>query len=84
MSKPFLGRGAIVDAIKSRERTNSRQKREGLTEHPVRFTVCGCNDPNCAGWHTIETDRTVPSPEQCVEILRADNQARKPKKPRKT
>lgn len=77
MSNPFLGRAAIVDIIKSCERTNAIQKREGLTEHPVRFTVCGCPDPNCGGWHTIETDRQVPTSDECVQILKADNAARK-------
>ena len=77
MSNPFLGRAAIVDIIKSRERTNAIQKREGLTEHPVRFTVCGCPDPNCGGWHTIETDRKVPTPDECAQILQADSSARK-------
>lgn len=77
MSRPFLSRAAIADIIKSRERTNAIQRREGLTEHPVRFTVCGCSTPNCGGWHTIETDRKVPSPEECVEIFKAANAARK-------
>jgi hypothetical protein len=77
MSNPFLGRAAIVDIIKSRERTNAIQKREGLTEHPVRFTVCGCSDPHCGGWHTIETDRKVPTQDECAQILQADSSARK-------
>lgn len=77
MSNPFLGRRAIVDAVKSNERTNAKQRRDGLTDHPVTFTVCGCPDANCAGWHTIETDRKVPSGEECVAILKADNKARK-------
>jgi hypothetical protein len=80
VSNPFLGRSAIVDIIKSKERTNAMQKRQGLTNHPVRFTVCGCPDPNCGGWHTIETDRTVPSAEDCKAIIKADNTARKPRK----
>lgn len=83
MSRPFLGRAAIVDIIKSKERTNAIQKREGLTDHPVRFTVCGCSDPTCGGWHTVETERTVPSNEECDAIIKADNVARKSKKPRK-
>lgn len=83
MSCPFLGRSAIVDIIKSKERTNAIQKREGLTDRPVRFTVCGCPDPNCGGWHTIETDRTVPSTDECTAIIKADNSARKSKKQHK-
>lgn len=77
MSSPFLGRSAIVDIIKSRERTNAIQKREGLMEHPVQFTVCGCPDPNCGGWHTIKTDRKVPSDSECVQIIKTDNTQRK-------
>lgn len=84
MSRPFLGRSAIVDIIKDKERTNATQKREGLTNHPVSFTVCGCPDPNCGGWHTIETDRTVPSSDECEAILKADNAARKSKKTNKS
>jgi hypothetical protein len=83
MPRPFLGRSAIVDIIKSKERTNAIQKREGLNDRPVRFTVCGCPDPNCGGWHTIEMDRTVPSSEECAAIIKADNSTRKPKKRRK-
>jgi hypothetical protein len=74
MSRPLLGRSAIVDTIESKERTNAIQKREGLTEHPVRFSVCG--------WHTIETNRKVPSQDECAEMLKADNSARKIKKHR--
>ena len=84
MSHPFLGRSAIVDIIKSRERTNSIQKREGLSDHPVRFTVCGCPDPNCGGWHTIETDRKAPTPEECHRLLKEDNLARKTKRRKST
>jgi hypothetical protein len=80
MSKPFLGRAAIIDVIKGRERTNAMQKREGLTDHPVRFTICGCPSPNCAGWHTVEMDRRVPSPEECAQIIRTHNALRRRKK----
>lgn len=77
MSSPFLGRTAIVDIIKSRERTNAIQKREGLLDHPVRFTVCGCPDPKCGGWHTIETDRKAPTAEECQRLIKADKVKRK-------
>lgn len=84
MSKPFLGRNAIIDAIKSQERTNAIQKREGLQAHPMTFTVCGCPDPNCAGWHAIQTDRKMPTSDECDEILKAANKTRKAKKANKT
>lgn len=71
MPGKFLKRGAIVDVIKSQERTNAIQKRDGLSKHPVRFTVCGCPDPNCGGWHTIVTDRQVPTADECDALLRS-------------
>jgi hypothetical protein len=71
MTGKFLKRGAIVDIIKSQERTSAIQKRDGLSKHPVRFTVCGCPDANCGGWHTIETDRQVPTADECDALLRA-------------
>lgn len=77
MSRPFLGRSAIVDIIKSQERTNAIQKRGGLQGHPVTFTVCGCPDEGCGGWHTIRTDRTVPTADDCTAIIEADNAKRK-------
>jgi hypothetical protein len=69
-----------VDVIKSQERTNAIQKREGLTGHPVRFTVCGCPDPNCGGWHTIKTELSIPSAEECATIIKSDNATRKRRK----
>jgi hypothetical protein len=77
VSHPFLGRAALVDFIRSRERTHAIQKREGLTNRPVRFTICGCPDPGCAGWHTIVMDRSIPTPAECEAILKAHNRARK-------
>ncbi len=77
MAGKFLRRGAIVDTIKSEHRTNAIQKREGLTQHPVTVTSCGCPDPNCGCWHTIRTERTIPTPEQAVERLAQDKKARK-------
>ncbi len=73
----FLNRRALADIKKSEERTRAVQKREALTRHPVRFTACGCPDPECGGWHTILTDRTAPTIEECDEIIRRHNQSRK-------
>ena len=77
MPGKFLQRGAIVDTIKSEHRTNAIQKREGLIHHPVTVTSCGCPDPNCGCWHTIQTERTIPTPEEAVESLAGDKKARK-------
>ncbi len=77
MAGKFLRRGAIVDTIKSEHRTNAIQKREGLTQHPVTVTSCGCPDPNCGCCHTIRTERTIPTPEQAVQRLVEDKEARK-------
>lgn len=77
MAGKFLRRDAIIDTIKSEERTNAIQKRNGLTRHPVRVTSCGCPDPSCGAFHVIETDRLIPSPEECAARLAEDNKRRK-------
>jgi hypothetical protein len=70
MSGKFLGRGAIIDTIKSEERTNAIQKRSG-TRHPVRVTPCGCPAPNCGAWHTLLKDKTLPTQEEAEATLKA-------------
>lgn len=77
MAGKFLSRGALVHLIKSQERTNAIQKRDGLTQHPVRTTVCGCTDPDCGGWHTILTERNVPTADECKSILQHEKAKRK-------
>jgi hypothetical protein len=80
MAGQFLKRGAIVDIIKSQDRTNALQRREGLMQHPVTFTVCGCPDPDCGGWHTIVLDRKAPTEAECVATLQAHKAARRARK----
>ena len=75
----YMRRGAIIDTIKSEERTNAIQKRQG-TRHPVRATVCGCPDPNCGAWHTIIQDRVLPTADEAALILKSSKVARTSKK----
>ena len=75
MSGKFLQRGAIVDTIKSEERTNAIQKRNG-THHPVRVTSCGCPDPNCGAWHTVIEERMLPTAEEATATLKSRKAAR--------
>jgi hypothetical protein len=77
MSGKFLRHGALVDLIKSEERTNAIQKRDGLTAHPVRTATCGCPDPDCGGWHKIATDVMMPTSEDCVAILQIEKASRR-------
>ncbi len=77
MAGKFLRRGAIVDTIKSEHRTNAIQRREGLTQHPVTVTTCGCPDPNCGCWHTIRTERVIPTAAEADASLLADKALRK-------
>jgi hypothetical protein len=77
MAGKFLRRGAIVDTVKSEHRTNAIQKRRGLTQHPVTVTSCGCPDPNCGCWHTIQTERVIPTAEEAEAALAADKKARR-------
>jgi hypothetical protein len=80
MAGKFLGRDAIIDTIKSEERTNAIRKRSGLVRHPIRATSCGCPDPACGVFHVIDTDRTIPTPEECAARLVVDNQRRQSEK----
>jgi hypothetical protein len=73
----FLQRVALIDLRKSEERTNAIRNREGLTAHPVLTTLCGCPDPDCGGWHRIITEVTVPTAEECVQILKAEKSKRR-------
>jgi hypothetical protein len=77
MAGKFLQRDAIVDTIKSEHRTNAIQKRDALTQHPVTVTSCGCPDPACGCWHTIRTDRIIPTSEEAAELLKEDKVSRK-------
>jgi hypothetical protein len=82
MAGKFLKPGAIVDTIRSEQRTNAIRKRSGLTKHPVQVTSCGCPDPNCGAWHTVITERTIPTTTECIALIADDNQTRKSKKER--
>jgi hypothetical protein len=77
MAGKFLKHGAIVDLVKSEHRTNAIRKRRRLTAHPITVTVCGCPNPNCGGWHTIRTERTIPTTAECETALAQDNVRRK-------
>jgi hypothetical protein len=83
MAGKFLRRGAIVDTIKNEHRMNAIQKRLGLTQHPVTVTSCGCPDPNCGCFHTIRTERTIPTTSEADAILAADKKVRKAGSPRR-
>lgn len=69
MAGKFLRRAAIVDTVKSEHRTNAIQRREGLTAHPVTVTSCGCPDPACGCFHTIRTERKLPTTEEADALL---------------
>ncbi len=83
MAGKFLRRGAIIDTIKSEQRTIAIQKRSGLSQHPVTVTSCGCPDPNCGAWHTIRTERTIPTTEECCTLLSEDSRVRKTSRSRR-
>jgi hypothetical protein len=69
MAGKFLRRAAIVDLVKSEHRTNAQRKRAGLTQHPIQETVCGCPDPDCGGWHSIRTERTILTANEADQAL---------------
>lgn len=69
MAGKFMGRDAVINTIKSAERTNAMQKRNG-TSHPVHAVVCGCSDPHCGAFHRIVKDRTLPTREEADATLK--------------
>ena len=73
----FLRSGEIADLKRGLDRTNSKRKREGLLQHPTRAVVCGCPDPDCGGWHTIDLARKILTPEEGVAELKAHSRHRK-------
>ncbi len=77
MAGKFMSRKGIVDTKKDEERTNSIQKRERLTKHPIRAGVCQCYNPNCGAWHDILTDRNIPTDDECDEILKQHHKDKK-------
>ena len=77
MSGKFLQRGAIIDTIKSEHRMNSLRRRTCQTDHPVKVTSCGCPDPNCGAWHTIIEERTIPTNEECNNLLGENTKVKK-------
>lgn len=69
MAGKFLTRNAIVNTIKSQERVNSQQKRNGTNNHDRAF-ACQCPDPDCGAFHTVDDERPLPTRQQCDEILK--------------
>lgn len=76
MAGKYMRRGAVIETLKSEERTNAIQKRNG-TSFAVTTTVCGCPDPNCGAWHTIREERPLPSSEEAVATLKRRKAARR-------
>lgn len=71
-----MGRDAVISTIKSAERTNAMQKRNG-TNHPVHAVVCGCSDPHCGAFHRAVVERTLPTPEEADATLKTAKSAKR-------
>ncbi|MGJ8640874.1 MAG: hypothetical protein ACSHYA_15900 [Opitutaceae bacterium] len=71
MSGKFLTPGEIADLKRSQDKVNSLQDREDTTGFHTELTVCGCPDPNCGGWHTVDLSRPLPSSEEAIATLKA-------------
>lgn len=76
MAGKFMGRDAVVSTIKSAERTNAMQKRNG-TNHQVHAVVCGCSDPHCGAFHRMVEGRTLPTPEEADATLKGAKLAKR-------
>ncbi|MCJ9720114.1 hypothetical protein MOV66_02500 [Agrobacterium sp. SHOUNA12C] len=77
MSSKFLSRGAIIDTIKSAERMNALQKRNGSNRYHVDAISCGCPDPNCGAFHRLRLERLLPTAEEAEATLRIHSKTHK-------
>lgn len=73
----FLKRGAIIETIKSEERTNALQCRSGQTRYHVDVVSCGCPDDNCGAFHRVHKNRPLPSGADADQTLASDQRQRK-------
>ena len=80
MAGKFMHRGAIIDSIKSEQRTQAIRKRLGQTQHPIEAVVCGCPDPTCGAFHAVRTERTIPTTAEADRALLDDKKIRKASK----
>jgi len=69
MAGKFMQRTAVIGTIKGLEALNSRQKREH-TNFAVRTVQCGCSDPGCGAFHSIDKDRPLPTTKEALNTLR--------------
>jgi hypothetical protein len=79
MSGKYLTSGEIADLKRSQDKVNSLQNREKTKGFHTELIVCGCPDPNCGGWHTVDASRPLPSAEAAVSTLK---KRKKPKSER--
>lgn len=76
MAGKFMNRNAIINTIKSQERVNAQQKRDGTNFH-VEAVVCQCSDPDCGAFHRIDTERPLPSRAESEKAIK-QHKKRKP------
>jgi len=67
----FLRRDAIVELIRSEDRTNGIQRRNGKIRYHVDTVLCGCPADDCGGWHTIREARPLPTADEADTILKS-------------
>jgi len=79
MSGKYLTSGEIADLKRSQDKVNSLQNREKTKGFHTELVVCGCPDPNCGGWHTVDVSRPLPSAEAAISTLK---KRKKPKNER--
>jgi hypothetical protein len=82
MAGKFLKRDAIIDTVKSEQRTNAIRKRRGLDGHPITAHSCGCPDPACGAFHLIREEKVIPTVEEADAALAARKPCRSAKKAR--
>lgn len=70
MAGKFMNRNAVINTIKSQERMNAQQTREGSNNH-VHATICQCSFPDCGAFHTADENRPLPTIDKCDKIIQS-------------
>ncbi|WP_308721089.1 hypothetical protein [Komagataeibacter xylinus] len=82
MAGKFFSRDAIIDTRRNLNRMNAIQKRQGSVPYHTHFITCGCPDPICGAYPSIDKTRPLPSPQQAEQTLRARRHQRKARRKR--
>jgi hypothetical protein len=80
MAGKFLSPAGMQDTILTERRSNSRRRRNGISQHPTRTITCGCPAKSCGAFFVTMDHIIIPTSGECKKLLALDNERRKPPK----